>query len=335
MFFVISLNESFAAVYLCGIFFILILIYSINADSLSKGFAFKFVLSAIITLAIAIILEAGALKLINMIFNVRPEVPAANQYVLWFKQPFLLTLKNLFFGSVYKYILMGKSYFPITVFVISGILSFIMTIYLAVKKRKPIIILLMFLLYLSIISLSLIKGVVLPYRTSSTLGIFAAFVFMLLLILFKNKWIKIIYGVLIVVLVVNQTRILSSWFNNDYLRYVKDKEMVVKISKDIEKDFDETKPVMFIGWVEQSPNLNRIEEEYNGVSFIGNYSDKREARNPFYYLLNDFFELHGHKFNIATQEQYLSGRIIAEDMPSYPKKGYIKEMDDYIIVNFN
>jgi len=335
MFFVISLNESFAAVYLCGMLFIAIIKYAFIELKIERFLIFKFFMVASGALLASIILEAILLKVINMFITAEVFVGAANQKIYWFDAPLLSTLKNLLYGIAYKYIYMGMSYFPITVFVIAGIISLIMTIFVAIKKKKPVILLLMFLVYLSIISLNLVTGIFLPYRACSTLGIFVAFVFMLLWTLFKNKWIKLFYGILIIVLVVNQTRVLSDWFYNDYKRYKNDKEIMIQISHDIEENLDKSKPVMFIGQVRDYPNIKRIDGEYNGVSFIDNYADKRESRNYFYYLLHDFFKLHGHSFNIATEEQYLSGRIIAENMPSYPKKGYIKEMDDYIIVNFN
>ena len=316
-------------------FFILILNFLYRDESLPKRFSLTFIGLSLGVLFLAVVSEFLVLKVINSVLSARPEVGAANQNIFWFTAPLTVTIKNLFLGMIYKYGIMGKYYFPITVFVLSGFISLILAVYLAIKRKKPIILLWMGLLYLSVVALSLIKGVVLPYRTSSTLGIFAAFIMMMVWMIINKKWMKIVYGVLMVILIINQTRVLSSWFVNDYSRYLKDKEVAIKVSKEIERSVDETKPVVFLGWINTPSNIKQIDGEYNGVSFISNYTDKRESRNQFYYLLHDFFEIQGHRFPFASEAQYLSAREIAKNMPSYPKDGYIRETDDYIIVNFN
>lgn len=48
----------------------------------------------------------------------------------------------------------------------------------------------------------------------------------------------------------------------------------------------------------------------------------------------ELFKYQGYNFIIEpTEEQSMEARKYSEEMVSYPKEGYIKELDDYIIVN--
>ena len=335
MIFVISLNESFAAVFLIGMFCIFVL-ESLQSGSESTGFKLiRNMLVYIGILAAAIVLEWLITALVRTLVPSTAVVGASNARILWLFQPFLHVIKNLFWGVIGKYVVAGKTYFPITLFLAASLIFLGTMIWLTCKKKKPIYLVLIIFIFLSVVSVNIIKGAALPYRTDSALGIFIAFTMMFMWILLKDKWARVVFAVMMVVLVINQTRILNNWFVNDYERYEYDVEIVEHVSYDIEKNCDVSKPVLFIGWVNNSAATRNVPGEYNGIQFINAYSNYREEPNKYSFLLNDFFRIHGHDFADATDEYYEEGREIAEDMPSYPKPGYIREEEEYIIVNFN
>ncbi len=335
MVFVISLNESFAAVFLAGMLMIFMLEIIFGDNLKNAGQIVKKMLSFAAVLLIAVVCEWALLRIIQLFYQPEVAVGAANTRIFWLDTSALVIVKNLFWGLISKYAIIAKTYLPIFVLLLACGIILISTIYWAIKKKRPVLFILLLLMYLSIVSLNIVKGGTLPYRTDSALAVFVGFSMMLLWITLGNKRLRVIYGILIIILVINQTRVLNNWFYNDYKRYERDLEIEENISNEIETYHDASKPILFIGWVENSPDTRTIPGEYNGVQYFNQYSNYREKANPYSYLLLDFFRIHGHAFTDATEEYYEEGREIAEDMPSYPKPGYIKEEEEYIIVNFN
>lgn len=329
MLFVVSLNESFASVFLCGIFFILILEYVVKKDKPLKFMHYlRFFILAVIILTLAVTLEFLISYIVIKTANIS-AISGADNAILWRYNPFFYTLKTLAIGIIFRYFQASSWYLPIAIFSIGCALTIIISVVLAIKRKRPIILLLAFGLLLSVISLSLIKGHVAPYRTCSTFGPFIAFIFMTIMLLLKRKWINVIYGVLMIVLIINQTRVLSGWFVNDYNRYEKDKEIALNVANTIEYEFDESKPLVFVGDVAKAPNVKKV--SINGKPFLG--WGINGGHPPGGEILI-FLELHGHKFKMPTPHQILDAKEIAKDLPKYPKQGYAFESDDFIVVNF-
>gem|GEM_PF-1067071 len=329
MIFMVSLNESFAAVYLCGIFMILILEYVTSKGEEQKfWYYFKFFLLSIILLAIAIILEYLISFILIKILGTGAS-GGANNAIEWGTYSLFFTIKSLFIGLLYRYFLAGYWYFPITILVGAYILSFVIALVLAIKRKKPIILLLMFGLFLATITLSIIKGHVTPYRTCSTFAVFVSFMLMLVWVLMKKKhWTRAVVGVLIVILILNQTRVLNGWFVNDYQRYEHDKEIALDIANTVEKDFDESKPLVFYGDIARSPQVKKV--AVNGKPFIGWGVSGGVVPNEHILL---FLEFHGHEFALPSIEQVDAGKALAKSMPEYPNKGYILETEGFVLVN--
>ena len=335
MMFIISLNESFAAVFLIGTLclFMLEILY---ANRVSQGGHWiKKVLVFLMILAAGIVVEWIVTAVVRAMYPSATVVGASNARILWFYQPAAQVIKNVFWGLVGKYIINAKIYFPIAVFLLASLVFTIAVVYLAFKRKKPVLILLAVGIFFSVVSVSVIKGAALPYRTDSALGFFTAFAVMLVWLVINKNWQKTLWILVVVLLVVNQTRVLNNWFVNDYMRYERDKEIAENVSLEIEKTCTASKPVLLIGWVDNSAATWNIAGEYNGIQFFNAYLNYREKPNEYSSLLIDFFKIHGHEFADATQTYYEVGREVAKDMPSYPKAGYIREEEAYIVVNFN
>jgi len=253
----------------------------------------------------------------------------ASNTISWFKYPVGYTVKTLVIGFIYRYVLAAYWYFPITLLLMSADIGILLAIILSIKKKRPIILLLMLGLLLSVISLHLINGHIVPYRANAAFAVFVAFILMMVWMMLKKRWLNIVYGILMVVLIVNQTRILNAWFVNDYQRYEKDKEIAVTVAMTIEAEHDEKKPIVFVGETAMAPQTKKVST--NGLPIIGwsiRAFDNRATQ------FHNFLIYHGHDLVQANERQYADGRALAANMPSYPKNGYIKELNDYIVVNF-
>lgn len=330
MIFLVSYNESFCANYLLGLFIILILRFVTNKQPvLTFKKAIMFFLYGVCILIAAVVIE----KLIEMVVLaiLNPQIVAgADKSVMWKHFPFLTNLKLLIIGMFYRFFLTGFWYFPISIFASALIIAIVTAIVLSIKRKSGLILLLFLGLLLAVFSMSIIKGEATPYRMCSSFCIFTGFILMLFAQLLKGKWLKVSYGILMVILVLNQSRALNNWFVNDYQRYEYDKEVLLNVAANIEENHDVSKPVVFVGTIELAPQIKKGEN--NGSSFVnwGGFGGPTPGTENLEFLL-----LHGHEFNAPSEEQIEEALKIAEAMQiEYPKTGYIMETDDINIVNF-
>ena len=177
---------------------------------------------------------------------------------MWKYFPFFTNLKLLIIGIVYRFFLAGAWYLPISIFVIAFVIAVVTAIVLAIKRKSGLILLLFLGLVLAVFAMSIVKGESTPYRMCSPFCVFTGFIFMLLALLLKGKGLKIAYGVLMVILVLNQSRSLNNWFVNDYQRYEHDKEVLLNVATEIEKNHDATKPVVFVGTIKLAPQIKKF-----------------------------------------------------------------------------
>ena len=326
MFFMISLNESFASVYLVGVFIILILHYMQDAKDLKFWDYFKPFLIALGILIFTVVLESIVAMIVLKLSNI--TVPSVANNAIRTYGSILFRLKMVAIGIFYKYIMAARWYFPATILVIAVGLSLIMAVYLAIKNKKGIVLLLMLGLLLSILSLSVVMGRAASYRSCTTFAPFIAFILMLVAMCIHKRFWHVLYITLFVLLIVNQVRILNDWFVNDYNRYQHDKAAALDIALEIEEDCDISKPLVFIGELSPAPQTTRV--EINGKSFLGwaSGTDQYTRRDIFIFL-----STLGHDFSIPSEAQYATGESLASRLKNYPKDGYYLEQDDFIVIN--
>ena len=328
LFFLVSLNESFVPVFLIGLFMFMLMdaAFSQNGVASLKRYI-SFFLIAMAILAAAVFAEAAANVAVRRLLHIT-AASGANNDIEWLQDSLMPPLQSLMTGLFYRYFLASFWYYPIAALNIAGVLMAVVAVVLAIRQKKPVIILLLLGFMLSVASLALVKGHVTPYRTCSTFALVVAFTAMLVMMLLKRRWMTIAFGILMILLVINQTRILNNWFVNDYQRYEKDKEIALIVAEDIEREFDDAKPVVFSGMVSMAPQVKAVSK--NGLPFINWGITQGNGRS---FDLHTFLYMHGHSFVIATEDQAREGRKLAESMPMYPKEGYIADTGAYLLVN--
>ncbi len=179
--------------------------------------------------------------------------------------------------------------------------------------------------------------------------------------------------VLLGILLFNQCMDSNRWFYVDWLKYQNAKEVMDRVAYDLRRDYDITKPIIFRGGyrvpyeVAKDVYVSFGSEEYQLISSITDIIDvhlkeKFFAENGQGYIYGEmpivsilqwgtvafdntseqlirFWKMHGQDgFRCEKDlERIKEAEKIREkeNMPGYPEEGYIKECDDYIIVNLH
>ena len=371
MCFAISFYESFAAVYLLGCFCILILSYFYS--DIKKGFIdiFKRLITIILPLIFGILLKSIISNSLIFLLSLQKS-PRGLRQIAWMSVPFISNLKRLIKDIFENYFIASASYLPILIYVIATIICLFLAIYSAVKYKSNKLLLLFFGLYLCTVSLAIVQGTISPYRTCQVFAVFIAFIFMLFNeVVSKKKIMRVIALILIFIMVLKQSEDLSQWFYLDSLRFQQDKYIAYSLGYELNKNYDMTKPVVFIGY----PKVSKYISDYRSInknsivrkaqdamisilpskskSFISERMDNRfnetNSNNlfaawgvdafmePFHkpnIELLKFFDICGFSLVEGNLEQYNKAYIISDKMPSWPKEGSIKDEGTFIIVNF-
>lgn len=205
-------------------------------------------------------------------------------------------------------------------------------------------------------------------------GAFAVLLAMLELRLHKlPKWVPALGAVCMGVLLFNQCTDMNQWFYLDHLKYQDAEEVMSRIAYDLEKECDTAKPVVFRGAyavpyeISKDACVSFSSAQYRWICRLTDWLDphlkeKFFAENGRGYVfaetpvvstlqwgvtafdgtsgqLIQFWKMHGYDaFRCETDLDVIeeAERIRKEEnMYGYPKEGYIKECDNYIIVNFS
>lgn len=166
----------------------------------------------------------------------------------------------------------------------------------------------------------------------------------------------------------NQCTDMNKWFYIDYLKYEDAQNTMDTVAYELEKNYDTEKPVIFVGTYQvpegivKEAGLNLDSKEFLKIRRIADKLDEylktkyytesgryRVVETPYLSVIHwginafdltnvelfRFWEMHGHSFMMETDlEKYEQAQEKARggNMPSWPKAGYIKETDEYIIV---
>ncbi len=361
---ILASYESFASVYLCGFCIMLILDCIFNEKNIKFKQTAKKIIKLIIPILIAIILGKIISTILMKIYNLTPSTNAAKQiidlsYGLWY------AIKKLIKSNIVYYLPKLLFYLPITIMGIAVIINFVMNICYSIKRKNLTLFLLFLGTIFSIIALSIIQGSATPCRACQVYALFIAFTFMLLLqsILQLNfsKIFKNIAIVLMFVLVFFQAKNLHKWFFLNYLRYQEEKIAITTIANDIQIKCDTSKPVVFVGnyyipqYIYNKVCMNKEDFRYKVaekiISKISNdklmkISPKIVQTNINSYInwgmisfegqgieLLKWLEMLGYNFKPGDMEMNAKAKALAEQLPKFPKEGYILETEDFIIVN--
>jgi hypothetical protein len=277
-------------------------------------------------LAIGIALKYLIAFIIMRVFSIAP-VDYAETQITWGHGSIIEQLRR-FAGSIkYMYFVDFTKYLYSALFDIASFLFVIAGIVLAVKKKDGNILLLFCAMILSTFILTVLQGFATPMRANQTHYLLVAFT-VWILCAYAKKWRRPVVLFASACLVLYQTRDLSLWFYNDYLRYQQDKQTTIAIGTEIDK-IDATKPVVFIG----KPAMYYANLKYNGTNGMSFISWSLTAFNSDTEIYK-FFNYNGFPITEGNTEQKAEANDAAASMPAWPKAGSVEGYKDIIIVNF-
>lgn len=127
----------------------------------------------------------------------------------------------------------------------------------------------------------------------------------------------------------------------DYKRYLRDVDVARNVNYDLEKQVGVTPdlPVIFIGQPEQYGDIN-IEGECAFVTiYDGNYEGQSIRIHRFFKMLGyEYPDVMDNEITIYNYSDRISSTLIVDalqisvEMPSYPYDGYIRILDNMIII---
>lgn len=242
---------------------------------------------------------------------------------------------TLFFKSFANFFLINvHPGVKITLF--SSILILVFSIFISIKKRSALTIILGFGLVISAYSLFILTGNSnIPFRAMITNSIYVGFTVALIYSFLQRELNKFkipkIALILICILVFYQTKYINEVFYIDYLRFQLDKTKADNIATDIMKESGKkSNKVVFIG---QPDNYNLKIGDVEGYSvfqwdrFGG--SDNEFKNN---HRILSFINLQGYSIQSANDLNLTEVLTESANMPMYPSEGYIKNVGQYLIV---
>lgn len=323
LFFSIGSYESFNAVYICAVLFILIL-FAIYRDKKAKDLTVMGLKFAIILLVAFVTYYA----LVKLLQSATGNLPYERQTIFSMGFPIFSVLK-----TIAKRLLNPNLFFAIE-FTVFAVISVFLAIYYTVKKKSAFLFLLFACFGFFALSVQIAQGY-LYYRTCQTFNLFIACIALLLLDLFgAQKVLAKITAVLMTLLVIWQCKDINLWFYKDWANYQKNVYALHVIATDLNSGYNVAeKPVCFFNRDYESFLMTWDEDQQeigespivSAIAFLG------DQTSP---CLIQLFEYQGYDFLLTpSEEQVEEARKYTKEMPAYPKEGYIKELDDVIIVN--
>jgi len=361
--------ESLVSVYIFCVFAVLTLqvMYGDEREKefwviLRQGLVYAGILMA------GIILRLIVHRMILAIMDLEPIINGSAQ-IYWFEYPVKNVLVNFVFQFILDYILYALVYFPITVFLISCVVFVIIGIILCSKYGKIILFPWLGMLF-SLFILGLVWGDCPPYRTCQVFAIFVAFTAMLVISQIEshahgNKvWIRSVSLAMALYLCLFQANYLNYFLTLNHLRSEEEAEVVRNVGLKLASEYDNGKPVAFVGDYELSDSIlerasisedskawklyDKICEEYYRI-FNRTYEPSRKI--PITNInsvlewsisvtnsqaqMQELFEYYGFSYVLADYFTYYPQAMkyaVENEMPIYPKEGYVVELEDYIIV---
>ncbi len=270
-----------------------------------------------------------------------------------------------------KYYLNAFAYRPITVLVLGIVALLAVCMVIGIRKKDIFLPLAALAVPVLPVCMVIIEGKDTYYRAAQYVPLVGAFAVFLLLKLVKETLPGLCMTVgtaLAFILLWNQCTEMNQWFYVDYMKYQNARSVMEQVAYDLEKDYDTEKPVIFRGayyvpyGITKDAYLEYGSAEYGWIRRLGDMVDphlveKYNAENGHGYdfaetpvnstlrwgvtafdgtaaQLGNFMKMLGHSFKIETDLLKIDeAQKITENMPEFPKTGYIKECEDYIIVN--
>jgi len=360
----ISFYESAANLYLSGA--ILIIYIGMLSRREECNFDFKKLFGCLIFvvryLVYAMIARRVVRTIIMRVFGIMPYTFYRSASLSWlFKGGAGKIWENI--GVVLEeiaenYFVAGKSYVPITLFVLATLVFFAHLFVDCIKGKRILQGIVGLGFYVSMFVLSLVQGGAVTYRACQIFSVFVGIVlFGITKMALKQKgWLKIATSAVVTLCILASIYDLNKWFELDYRKTEYEMSILQEIGEELQNGtYDiEHKPVVIVGDFELDESLVK---EYgysqNRVSIL-NWSVKAFAMHYGYNIpIRQLFERLGYSFNWASQE--LCEEVFATYYPlnkelydidplletytelydsteQYPNAGYIEETETYIVI---
>jgi len=336
----ISFTEAAVVFFLIGLFItcFVTVYFSENKDRYTTLKTILVLMKGFSVIVAVLVINSIITNILQIIFSVSPSGYTSNyiQYDFGSLRAFiesLLGFLEIFFGFSY----IGDNLGVYMAF-LAGVLILLYSTVFSIMKKKIIYVLLGTGCVLAAFSMYFITGNVhLVDRIFITHSIFTGFVTALLYMYFQGKRLYVvnfgkIMGLIVVLIVLYQTKDMNKVFYTDYLRYQLDIAKMNSIAEEIEKHNgdDIEKEVVFIG-LPENYNLKLGDTEgYSIFQWDRTYGLQSELKNSG--RIFRFMNLHGYDFNQLEEmdEQEIINRAGA--MPEYPEDGYVKDFGEYLIV---
>ena len=245
----VDMYESFAAVFLVGLFGIIIIKYIIDGSFTKFSEIFKFALKCVIILAIAIGMDFIISKLLCRIFCGTFEFwYGGNTNIYWFtdKLGVLDQVLTLFVGLFSKLFIVASGS-PFWLFFDACIaICIILAIYYCIKKKNFIPVLIFAGVVIATFSLDLVVGAFAAGTQMQAYLVFTSFVLLLVTTLLPNKkYLQIPVYVIIGILLFNQTKDINNYSVEWYEAYEYETDILKDMAKDLLVYDTDSKPIAF------------------------------------------------------------------------------------------
>lgn len=290
--------------------------------------------------------------------------------IWWGKLPVSQIVSDILRGIIKDYVVKGIIYFPITELVCCVILFVIICLVLLKKRVNKWVLLPAVGMLVSLVLMTLLQGRASPYRTCQVFAIFVAFVMMLISFMIfdsenqRNKRFHVLFIAVAALVCMHQASTMNYYLTMNHLRSEEEAKVIQEIGQELTSKYDLEKPIIFTGTFDLSDDLKervRVGKEdvrwkmYSNVYGLFSdkdiYNDNDERKLPDTNVnsvikwgmtafgsqdgLWKLFKYHGFDYKPALFSMKVEAEefVEKEQIPNYPKEGYIFEREDYIIVN--
>ncbi len=362
----ISCYESFAAVYLLGLFLAVMAGLVFTGQKLSLREYAGNVLYGAAALLIGMAVRTVVCRLLLLVLELEPVMRSVGGSIGWIvsgEAPQKLLAMAKSFARYYVLNAAANPAIGILLAAEAGLVG--LTIWYAVRTKKKLLLLNGLAVLFTPWLLSFVQGTMVYYRSMQVLPVFTAFVLALLvheLLTAKKKWLRWAAVLLTAAVWFLQVSELNHWFYVDHLIYQEDVRRCAAIAVDLERQASPDKPVVFLGKRKESGTAQEyayVREDSMAYRFLSSVDrlfgenepgeEKRYAvvQNPVWYPMFDwavdafdepgteliaFFRMHGYPLAAPTQAMKEEAQAFGADLPVWPQAGSIVEREDYIIV---
>lgn len=284
--------------------------------------------------------------------------------IYWLMQPFGETLKSLVLGIFNQHILTSVLYFPLMSTAVCCVIMALCGLWQLLHRRWFSALLVLGMLA-SLELLSIFQGTPAPFRACPAFGMIVAFVAMMAANILR--WRKVV-PLILCLFCLQQSVYMNKIFTLNHLRYEQEVTIIHDIGGQLRAKHDLEKPVVFVGncqlgnyvmeqalapgdtWgyrtytsVREQINdavpgiIDQYEQWYfpqTNVQSVINWAVRAFDTQKQMQSLFDFF---GYRFTTTddfyTDYEAAQAYIQENNTPSYPREGYIVELEDRILVH--